>query len=177
MPYQLFYSQKNGVSHTNEQQTEFRSAVFWNKTAVRVVIDTNVVFEGLTRKGGACGLIIDAWRAGRLMNEVTLKMPKTLYSSLKTLAEEEAVPLTQYIVYILTRQISGAYTVRVIPDEDVVRQKVSFDSLLRKWGKVPPSETDRILDGREIAEAEEELAPDVVSKLKARIAVRRDSYM
>ncbi len=30
--------------------------------SVRVVIDTNVVFEGLTRKGGACGLIIDAWR-------------------------------------------------------------------------------------------------------------------
>ena len=31
--------------------------------SVRVVLDTNVVFEGLTRKGGACGLIIDAWRA------------------------------------------------------------------------------------------------------------------
>jgi putative PIN family toxin of toxin-antitoxin system len=30
----------------------------------RVVIDTNVLFEGLTRKGGACGLIVDAWRAG-----------------------------------------------------------------------------------------------------------------
>lgn len=30
---------------------------------MRIVIDTNVVFEGLTRKGGACGLIIDAWRA------------------------------------------------------------------------------------------------------------------
>ena len=32
--------------------------------SLRVVIDTNVVFEGLTRKGGACGLVIDAWRAG-----------------------------------------------------------------------------------------------------------------
>ncbi len=31
---------------------------------IRAVIDTNVVFEGLTRKGGACGLVIDAWRAG-----------------------------------------------------------------------------------------------------------------
>ncbi len=30
---------------------------------LRIVIDTNVVFEGLTRKGGACGFIIDAWRA------------------------------------------------------------------------------------------------------------------
>jgi putative PIN family toxin of toxin-antitoxin system len=30
----------------------------------RVVIDTNVVFEGLTKQGGAAGLIIDAWLAG-----------------------------------------------------------------------------------------------------------------
>jgi putative PIN family toxin of toxin-antitoxin system len=30
----------------------------------RVVIDTNVLFEGLTKQGGASGLIIDAWIAG-----------------------------------------------------------------------------------------------------------------
>jgi len=30
---------------------------------LRVVIDTNVIFEGLTKKGGACGFIIDAWRS------------------------------------------------------------------------------------------------------------------
>lgn len=28
---------------------------------IRAVIDTNVVFEGLTKAGGACGLIIEAW--------------------------------------------------------------------------------------------------------------------
>ncbi len=32
----------------------------------RVVIDTNVIFEGLTKQGGASGLIIDAWVAGLL---------------------------------------------------------------------------------------------------------------
>jgi predicted nucleic acid-binding protein len=32
----------------------------------RVVIDTNVVFEGLTKRGGAAGLVIDAWLAGLL---------------------------------------------------------------------------------------------------------------
>lgn len=31
---------------------------------IRAVLDTNVVFEGLSRKGGACGLIVNAWRAG-----------------------------------------------------------------------------------------------------------------
>lgn len=33
---------------------------------LRVVLDTNVVFEGLTKQGGACGLIADAWHAGLL---------------------------------------------------------------------------------------------------------------
>lgn len=31
---------------------------------MKAVIDTNVVFEGLTAQGGACGLIVDAWLAG-----------------------------------------------------------------------------------------------------------------
>ena len=33
------------------------------QSSIRTVIDTNVVFEGLTKQGGACGLIVDAWRA------------------------------------------------------------------------------------------------------------------
>jgi putative PIN family toxin of toxin-antitoxin system len=34
---------------------------------LRVVIDTNVVFEGLTKKGGASGLIINAWLSGLIV--------------------------------------------------------------------------------------------------------------
>lgn len=30
----------------------------------RVVIDTNVLFTGITQRGGAAGLIVDAWRIG-----------------------------------------------------------------------------------------------------------------
>jgi len=33
---------------------------------IRVVLDTNVVFEGLTNEGGSCGLIINLWRTGLL---------------------------------------------------------------------------------------------------------------
>lgn len=36
-------------------------------TLLRIVIDTNVVFEGLTKQGGASGLIIDAWLAGLMV--------------------------------------------------------------------------------------------------------------
>jgi predicted nucleic acid-binding protein len=31
---------------------------------LRAIIDTNVVFEGLTKQGGASGFIIDSWLAG-----------------------------------------------------------------------------------------------------------------
>jgi predicted nucleic acid-binding protein len=34
---------------------------------LRVVVDTSVVFEGLTKQGGASGLIIDAWLAGLMV--------------------------------------------------------------------------------------------------------------
>jgi putative PIN family toxin of toxin-antitoxin system len=33
----------------------------------RIVVDTNVVLEGLTKQGGASGLIIDAWLAGLIV--------------------------------------------------------------------------------------------------------------
>lgn len=39
--------------------------------SIRVVLDTNVVFEGLTKRASACGIIIDAWRAGLITVCVT----------------------------------------------------------------------------------------------------------
>ena len=38
---------------------------------LRVVVDTNVLFEGLTRQGGAAGLVIDAWVAGLIRVHVS----------------------------------------------------------------------------------------------------------
>lgn len=38
---------------------------------LRVVIDTNVVFEGLTKQGGAAGLIVDAWLGGLIQVHVS----------------------------------------------------------------------------------------------------------
>lgn len=39
--------------------------------SIRVVLDTNVIFEGLTKQTGACGLLINAWRAGLITVCVT----------------------------------------------------------------------------------------------------------
>jgi predicted nucleic acid-binding protein len=43
------------------------SGVMPSSPLLRIVIDTNVVFEGLTKQGGASGLIIDAWLAGLMV--------------------------------------------------------------------------------------------------------------
>lgn len=51
----------------------------------RVVIDTNVVFEGLTKQGGACGLIVEAWLAGLLVPCVS---NATAYEYLDVLARK-----------------------------------------------------------------------------------------
>ena len=41
------------------------------KPLLRVVIDTNVLFEGLTKQGGAAGLVIDSWAVGLLQVHVS----------------------------------------------------------------------------------------------------------
>lgn len=38
---------------------------------LRVVIDTNVVFEGLTKQGSAAGFVIDGWLAGLMQVHVS----------------------------------------------------------------------------------------------------------
>lgn len=38
---------------------------------VGVVLDTNVIFEGLTKRRGSCGIIIDAWLAGLIQVHVS----------------------------------------------------------------------------------------------------------
>ena len=108
------------------------------------------------------------------MSEVTLRLPKTLHRNLEILAEKEAVSLTQYIIYILSRQVPAGWTVRVVPKNDAAEQKVLFDNLLEKWGAVSDSEAERILNQRELAEPEADLTPELVSCLQKQIAQRRN---
>ena len=103
------------------------------------------------------------------MNEVTLRLPKTLRKNLEVLAEQEEVPLAQYIIYILSCQVPGGYTVRVLPEDEAVEQKASFDGLLRKWGRISAAEADRILEARELAEPEENLTPELITNLQKKI--------
>ncbi len=43
-------------------------------SSLHFVVDTNVVFEGLTKRGGASGYLIDAWSAGLFNAYVTTSL-------------------------------------------------------------------------------------------------------
>jgi hypothetical protein len=103
------------------------------------------------------------------MSEVTLRLPKTLHRNLEMLAEKEEVPLTQYIIYILSRQVPRSYTVQMVSEDDAAEQNGSFNRLLKNWGSISTAEADRILDERETAEPETDLTPELISSLKKRI--------
>lgn len=85
---------------------------------MRAVIDTNVLFEGLTKTGGAAGLIVDAWLDGlftacvsvavgyeyvdvfqRKLSAKRLRVVNAALSTLLSLAEE-------VIIYYLWRPTS-----------------------------------------------------------------------
>jgi predicted nucleic acid-binding protein len=74
---------------------------------LKIVVDTNVLFEGLTKQGGASGLIIDAWLAGLVVvcvsnavayeyeDVLARKLSEGRWSSLK-LALAQLLNIAQY---------------------------------------------------------------------------------
>lgn len=84
----------------------------------RIVVDTNVVFEGLTRQGGACGLIVEAWLAGlfqpcvsnalayEYLDILTRKLSPVRWESTRLLYEEILQRAEFVTVYYRWRPIS-----------------------------------------------------------------------
>jgi predicted HicB family RNase H-like nuclease len=72
-----------------------------SRLSFRVVIDTNVLFEGLTKQGSAASYdtcrISDSIsiRKKLSMSRLTLRLPETLHQQLVKLAEGEGVSLNQ----------------------------------------------------------------------------------
>lgn len=89
----------------------------------RVVIDTNVIFEGLTKQGGAVGLIIDAWRAGLLRAYVS-----------SALAYEYAD--------VLSRKLSAARWQRIKPVLGALLVQAEFVLIYYSWRPSSPDPGD-----------------------------------
>jgi predicted nucleic acid-binding protein len=89
----------------------------------RVVMDTNVVFEGLTKRGGAADLITDAWLAGLLRVYVS-----------NALAYE--------YVDVLSRKLSRARWQRLRPVLGTLLSKAQFVVTYFSWRPVSPDPGD-----------------------------------
>lgn len=88
-----------------------------------VVIDTNIVFEGLTKQGGAPGLIVDAWLAGLLRAYVS-----------NALAYEYADALS--------RKLSATRWQRIKPVSGALLAQAEFVTIYFSWRPSSPDPGD-----------------------------------
>jgi hypothetical protein len=104
------------------------------------------------------------------MSRLTVRLPGTLHSQLTALATREGISLNQYIVYALTRQATLAYTVQAVPEQAVAQQQASFTALLQSLGQASFDEIEAVLAEREVVEPEAGLNPEVITRLRERLA-------
>ena len=93
---------------------------------MRVVIDTNVVFEGLTKQGGAAGLLIDSWLADLL----------EVYIS-DALAYE--------YVDVLSRKLSQSRWLELQPILGTLLSKTQFTPIYYSWRPTSPDAGDDLV--------------------------------
>ena len=93
---------------------------------MRIVVDTNVVFEGLTKQGGASGLLIDSWLAGLL----------EVYIS-NALAYE--------YVDILFRKLSGSRWRKLQPVLGTLISQAKFTPIYYSWRPTSPDPGDDLV--------------------------------
>jgi hypothetical protein len=104
------------------------------------------------------------------MSRLTLRLPETLHRQLEAQAKREGVSLNQYVVYALSRQLTQSYMVYAVPEEKVAQQQAQFTALLRELGQASPEAIRAVLAARDQVESEPKLTPDVVARLRARLA-------
>ena len=107
------------------------------------------------------------------MSRLTVRLPGTLHNQLTVLAEREGTSLNQYIVYALTRQVTLAYTVQPMPEQAVVQQRASFTALLQSLGQASFDEIGEVMAEREVVEPDPGLNPEVIMRLRERLANRQ----
>ncbi len=92
-------------------------------TLPSVVIDTNVVFEGLTRQGGADGFVIEAWLNGLLQAYVS-----------DALAYE--------YVAVLSEHLSSHRWLKIQPVLSALLNQAEFVTIYYRWRPTSPDPAD-----------------------------------
>ena len=93
---------------------------------MRAVIDTNVLFEGLTKQGGACGLIVEAWLNG-------------LFSPCVSLA------LAYEYADVLARKLSPARWSMLAPTLELLLNQAEAVDIYYSWRPTSPDPGDDLV--------------------------------
>ncbi|GBF82825.1 toxin-antitoxin system HicB family antitoxin [Aphanothece sacrum] len=109
------------------------------------------------------------------MSRLTVKLPETLHQQLVNLAQKEGISLNQYIVYALTRQVSIAYTVTSLSENDITQQKQSFFHLIQELGEIDDKSIDVILSQREKVTSDDELSQEIFDQLSHKISQKKST--
>ena len=104
------------------------------------------------------------------MSRLTLRLPESLHRQLENRARQEKVSLNQYLVYALTRHVAMTYMVTPISEEAVQQQQEAFAILLEDLRQTSPTEVRQALGDREEITPESGLDPDLVARVRQRIA-------
>ena len=107
------------------------------------------------------------------MSLITLELPNTLHHQLELEAKNEGVMLDRYILYALMQQLSSNYTIHIMSDEDVKRQRERFDVFLNSGPRATEEEIEQVFAEREHVAPEPELTPDIVARFEELIAQKR----
>lgn len=98
----------------------------FNHSWTRAIIDTNVLFEGLTKQGGSAGLVIDAWLGGLIKVYVS-----------NALAYE--------YLDVLSRKLSPSRWLKLKPVLGKLLRKAEFTSIYYSWRPTSPDAGDDLV--------------------------------
>ena len=93
---------------------------------LRIVLDTNVVFEGLTQRKGVCGAIIDAWFEDLIQVNIS-----------NALAYEYSD--------VLSRKLSPARYIQAVDTLDVLLSQAKYVTTNFRWRPSSPDPGDEFL--------------------------------
>ncbi len=81
-------------------------------------------------------------------------------------------------VWNIQKQVAeefAGYTMRMLSPAEIAQQEADYTALLQKWQPASAAKVEEILATRELVEPEPELRPEVVARLKQKMAAARQT--
>ena len=106
------------------------------------------------------------------MPRLSLRLPESLHRQLTLQARREGVSLNQYLVFLLSRYSTPAYSIAATA-ESAEEQQAGFERLRTELGSATDKELQAVLDERERVPPEPGWTPELRERFEQRLATAR----